>query len=75
MGILRRAKERLKLLPKMLETALMLQSEIAKMYRHKEHIYMQYVAGFLTESSATAHTVGFEEWIAPTMKAGGKAER
>ena len=30
-------------------------------------------AGFLAESSSTAHTVGFEEGLAPTMKAGGKS--
>ena len=31
------------------------------------------VAGFLAESSATAGSVGYEEELAPTMKAGGKS--
>ena len=35
--------------------------------------FVTQAAGFLAESSATAHTVGFEEGLAPTMKAGGKS--
>ena len=72
LGILRRAKERGKPLPKMLETALTLQAEINKPYQHEEKFAHMQAAGFLAESSSTAHTVGFEEERAPTMKAGGK---
>ncbi len=72
LGILRRAEERGKALPKMLETALMIQAGFKKLYHYNKR-FAQQAAGFLAESSATAHTVGFEEGLAPTMKAGGKS--
>ena len=72
LGILRRAEERGKALPKMLETALMIQEGFKKLYHYNKR-FAQQAAGFLAESSATAHTVGFEEGLAPTMKAGGKS--
>ncbi len=72
LGILRRAEERGKALPKMLETALMIQAGFKKLC-HRSRLITTQAAGFLAESSATAHTVGFEEGLAPTMKAGGKS--
>ena len=56
----------------MLETALMIQAGFKKLYHYNKR-FAQQAAGFLAESSATAHTVGFEEGLAPTMKAGGKS--
>ena len=74
MGILRRARERGKPLPKPLEQALMMQAGILSGRRRQTNAYSTgQAAGFLAESSSTAHTVGFEEGLAPTMKAGGKS--
>ena len=74
LGILRRARERGKPLPKPLEQALMMQAGILSGRRRQTNAYSTgQAAGFLAESSSTAHTVGFEEGLAPTMKAGGKS--
>ena len=73
MGILRRAEERGKALPPLLEQALMNQAGINKLRHHEKRVPQMQAAGFLAESSSTAHSVGFEEGLAPTMKAGGKS--
>ena len=73
LGILRRAEERGKALPPLLEQALMNQAGINKLRHHEKRVPQMQAAGFLAESSSTAHSVGFEEGLAPTMKAGGKS--
>ena len=107
LGILRRAEERNKPLPPMLEWALRVQAGLTvsdmlfssafgayAINQRKEgrdlgeksaaltactgtemqtFITEPTIAGFLAESSATAGTVGYEEELAPTMKAGGKS--
>lgn len=73
LGILRRAEERGKALPPLLEQALMNQAGINKLHHHEKRVPQMQAAGFLAESSSTAHSVGFEEGLAPTMKAGGKS--
>ena len=70
LGILRRAEERNKPLPPMLEWALRVQ---ARLTLTQSIPIIAPVAGFLAESSATAGSVGYEEELAPTMKAGGKS--
>ena len=70
MGILRRAEERNKPLPPILECALRVQAELTPTQPIPS---LTPVAGFLVESSATARSVGYEEELAPTMKAGGKS--
>ena len=70
LGILRRAEERNKPLPSMLEWALRVQAGLAPT---QSIPVLAPVAGFLAESSATAGSVGYEEELAPTMKAGGKS--
>ena len=70
LGILRRAEERNKPLPPMLEWALRVQAGLAPTQSIPA---LAPVAGFLAESSATAGSVGYEEELAPTMKAGGKS--
>lgn len=73
LGILRRAEERGKALPPLLEQALMNQAGINKLRHHEKRVPQMQAAGFFAESSSTAHSVGFEEGLAPTMKAGGKS--
>ena len=52
----------------------MMQAGILSGRRRQTNAYSTgQAAGFLAESSSTAHTVGFEEGLAPTMKAGGKS--
>ena len=70
LGILRRAEERNKPLPPMLEWALRVQAGLPPI---QSIPVLSSVAGFLAESSATAGSVGYEEELAPTMKAGGKS--
>lgn len=70
LGILRRAEERNKPLPPMLEWALRVQAGLTPI---QSIPVLSSVAGFLAESSATAGSVGYEEELAPTMKAGGKS--
>ena len=70
LGILRRAGERNKSLPPMLEWALRVQAGLTPI---QSIPVLSSVAGFLAESSATAGSVGYEEELAPTMKAGGKS--
>ena len=70
LGILRRAEERNKPLPPMLEWALRVQAGLTSMQPIPS---LTPVAGFLAESSATAGSVGYKEELAPTMKAGGKS--
>ena len=70
LGILRRAEERNKPLPPMLEWALWVQAGLPSV---QPIPVLAPVAGFLAESSATAGSVGYEEELAPTMKAGGKS--
>ena len=70
LGILRRAEERNKPLPSMLEWALRVQAGLTPT---QPIPILAPVAGFLAESSATAGSVGYEEELAPTMKAGGKS--
>ena len=70
MGILRRAEERDKPLPPLLEWALRVQ---AGLLPFQPSPLPASSAGFLAESSATAGSVGYEEELAPTMKAGGKS--
>ncbi len=70
LGILRRAEERNKPLPPMLEWALRVQ---AGLMPTQSIPILTPVAGFLAESSATAGSVGYEEELAPTMKDGGKS--
>jgi DNA (cytosine-5)-methyltransferase 1 len=69
LGILRRAEERGKALPPLLEWALRVQAGLIPAKR----LWQKKAAGFLAESSATAGSVGYEEELAPTMKAGGKS--
>ena len=70
LGILRRAEERNKPLPPKLEWALRVQAGLMPI---QSIPVLSSVAGFLAESSATARSVGYEEELAPTMKAGGKS--
>ena len=70
LGILRRAEERNKPLPPMLEWALRVQAGLTPT---QSIPIIPPAAGFLAESSATAGSVGYEEKLAPTMKAGGKS--
>ena len=70
LGILRRAEERNKPLPPILEWALRVQAGLTPI---QSIPVLSSVAGFLAESSATAGSVGYEEELAPTMKAGGKS--
>ena len=70
LGILRRAEERNKPLPPTLEWALRVQAGLMPI---QSIPVLSPVAGFLAESSATAGSVGYEEELAPTMKAGGKS--
>ena len=70
LGILRRAEERNKPLPPMLEWALRVQAGLTPT---QPIPLLAPVAGFLAESSATAGSVGYEEELAPTMRAGGKS--
>lgn len=70
LGILRRAEERHKPLPPTLEWALRVQAGLTPT---QSIPVLTPVAGFLAESSATAGSVGYEEELAPTMKAGGKS--
>ena len=70
LGILRRAEERNKPLPPMLEWALRVQAGLTPI---QSIPVLSSVAGFLAESSAKAGSVGYEEELAPTMKAGGKS--
>ncbi len=69
LGILRRARERGKTLPPLLEQALRIQAGLIR----TEKLYAQAPAGFLPESSSTAGNIGFQEETAPTLKAGGKS--
>lgn len=70
LGILRRAEERNKPLPPMLEWALRVQAGLLPI---QPIPVLAPVAGFLAESSATAGSLGYGEELAPTMKAGGKS--
>ena len=73
LGILRRAYERGKQLPAILEQALHVQAGQDTDILAGTVSAGRVVDGFLGESSATAGSVGYEEERAPTMKAGGKS--